>query len=83
MRNILKVDLGHLMFFAAPVFVLFIYLFRYSPVLQFQVLSLSVMVYLLIALSHHHHTKTLSLEIIVEYILISGLTLIILQGFLV
>lgn len=82
-KNLIKMDLGYLMLLTAPFFILFVYLFRYSTFLQFEVLSLAALVYLIIGIAHHYHKRTLSLEIIVEYVLISGLVLIILQGFLI
>lgn len=41
-----------------------------------------VLVYLLLATIYHYKTKTLNLEVVVEYILIAALALVIFQSFI-
>lgn len=41
-----------------------------------------VLVYLILATIHHWKTKTLNVEVVVEYILISALALVIFQSFI-
>lgn len=41
-----------------------------------------VSIYLILAVIHHWKTKTLNLEVVVEYILIAALALVIFQSFI-
>lgn len=65
---------------SSPIFILAFILFRFSPGLQFQILILAALVYFAVALLHHYRERTLTLEIIIEYILIAVLALLVLQG---
>lgn len=67
---------------SAPIFVLLLFLFRFSPTLQFQILVGAATLYLSSATLHHLKDKSLTLEITIEYVLITALALIILQGLL-
>jgi hypothetical protein len=68
---------------ASPLFISLLIFFRYSPKLQFQILTLAALIYFIFALLHHNKDKTLTWEIIIEYALIAALALIILGGLLV
>lgn len=54
--------------------------FNYSPVIQFQILTILVLFYLSWALFYHHLDKSLTSEIMVEYLLIVLLATVILYG---
>lgn len=66
--------------FSSPIFLLAIYYFRDYPTLQFQTLTIAALLYVILALLHHLKAKYLTLEILIEYILIAALALIILQS---
>ena len=79
----MKVKKIEIMHFLVPIclgLVILSYLFRSNNGLQIQVLFLTSILYVLVSLLHHYLDKTLSLEIIIEYVLIAGLSLIILTG---
>lgn len=63
-----------------PVILVALFLFRFSPDMQSQVLILFILIYLLFAILHHFRDKTLTLEIFLEYILIAALAAVVLQG---
>lgn len=67
---------------SAPLFVLALFLFRYSTQAQFGVLIVAAVVYLGTAVLHHRKDKTLTFEIIIEYVLIAALALLMIQSFL-
>lgn len=66
--------------FSTPVFLLALWYFRGHPSLQFQVLTIAALIYVILALLHHLKSKYLTLEILIEYILIAALALVILQS---
>lgn len=80
---LMKINLIWVVIISAPVFMAALYLFRLSSKLQFQILVLASLVYLITALLHHYKDKTLTLEIIIEYVLIAALALLILQGLMI
>lgn len=78
--NLKKANLIWVLTLFIPVFLVALFIFRFSPQTQFQIFVLAALVYLAVALIHHYKDKTLTLEIIIEYILIAALALLILQG---
>lgn len=79
----LKIGLHQLFVPIALICILLIYILRGNTLLQFEVVVIAGLAYLSIALVHHHFNKSLTLELIIEYILIAILALVILQGLLV
>lgn len=63
-----------------PVFAAALYWFRFSSSTEFVIFSVASVVYLIMALIHHFRTKTLILEIVIEYILIAILALVVIQS---
>lgn len=55
---------------------------QYIPQIQFLAVTILVMFYLLWAMVHHFIDKTLTLEIMIEYVLTALLALIVLYGIL-
>lgn len=55
-------------------------IFRFHPLLQAQILTALTLLYIGTSLVHHHLDKTLNLEVMLEYVLISTLAVIILFG---
>ena len=51
-----------------------------QPLLQFQLNIAAAIIYLIMAFLHHHFDKSLTLEIIIEYILIALVVIIISLG---
>lgn len=82
MRKLSKLNLTHSLIPWSGVAVILLILLRGRSNLQFLVVMISVVIYLFISLIHHHFDKSLTFEVLVEYILIAVLTLIILQGIL-
>lgn len=64
-------------------FFILIYFFRNDSTLQYELVILAAVFYVSAALLHHHFDKSLTFEIVAEYILIAALALIILQGLLI
>jgi hypothetical protein len=52
------------------------------PQIQFLIATTLIMLYLLWAILHHHSDKTLSFEVVIEYVLTALLSLVILYGIL-
>lgn len=75
-----KINLIWALALSTPIFLVLLFIFRFSPATQFQIFVLATLVYLAVTLIHHYKDKTLALEIIIEYILIAALALLILQG---
>lgn len=78
-----KINLNWLFLITTPIFVLSLLVFRSSSQILLQIMAFAAIVYLTIASLHHLKDKTLTLEIIIEYILIAALALIFLQGLLI
>lgn len=57
-----------------------VYRYRSSQGLQLQVIFIAAVLYVSIALIHHYFDKTLTLEVIIEYILIALLVLAVTFG---
>ena len=68
--------------FITPFLITALFLTRFSPPLQFKILILAALTYLLLAVLHHLKDKTLTLELMIEYILIAALATIVMQGLL-
>lgn len=68
---------------STPIFIGLLIISRFSKNMQFQVLLVISVVYVSIAVLHHFQDKTLTMEIIIEYILIAVLALLLLQGLLI
>lgn len=66
----------------APLFILALFLFRHSSNIQFNFLMMAAVIYLGTAILHHRRDKTLTFEIIIEYVLIAALALLMVQSFL-
>lgn len=82
MKKLFKVDLTHVLAPLSVAAVVLLILFRGNSTAQFTLVAVSVSVYLIVVLIHHWFDKSLTFEVMVEYILIAVLILIILQGIL-
>lgn len=67
---------------ATPIFLITLFLFRTSSGWQLRIILLTTAIYLGAALLHHKKDKSLTAEIVIEYILIVVLALVIIQGLL-
>ncbi|MDO8486488.1 MAG: hypothetical protein Q7S77_02230 [Candidatus Staskawiczbacteria bacterium] len=83
MRELLKINTMWVSILSIPFFVGLLIIFRFSPERQLQVLITASIVYVATAILHHFQDKTLTMEIIIEYILIAVLALLLLQGLLI
>lgn len=79
----MRMSLSYLYMPLVLVFLISLYFFRASAIYQVEVIIGAAITYVTIALLHHHLDKSLTLEIIIEYILIAILVVIILQGQLI
>lgn len=68
---------------STPFFIGLLIIFRFSSQRQMQVLITASIMYVITAILHHFQNKTLTNEIIIEYILIAVLALLLLQGLLI
>lgn len=78
----IKLRLIWVLVLSVPLFITALYLLRFSRQLQFQTVIAAALLYLIVALLHHLKDRTLSWEVVVEYLLIAALVLIILQSLL-
>ncbi len=78
-----KINLIWLFAFTMPFMVVLMFIFRFTPQIQFQLVTLAALFYLTVALLHHYKEKTLTKELMIEYVLMAALALIILQGLLI
>lgn len=81
-KIITKMGFFWILFALTPIFLGLVFAYRYSPVIEFQILSLAAFCYLITAIFHHIKDKTLRVEVMIEYILIAVLALIVLQSWL-
>lgn len=56
------------------------FIFRQNTSFQFLIILLALVSYIIFSLMHHYFDKTLTFEVVIEYILIAGLVLIILTS---
>lgn len=78
-----KLDLSHLSLPLGLIFLGLLVWERGNSVVEFELVIVASIFYLSLAFIHHHFDKTLTFEVIIEYILIDLLALIILQGLFV
>jgi len=78
----LKFEIYHLLVPVSVVLLGFLVVLRNQTRLQFEVMLGAALVYLGLSFAHHHNDKSLTIEVMLEYILIAALSLIILQQFL-
>ncbi len=77
MRNLkLRFNFIWLLFFTVPLLFSALFVFRNSSGTQFKILIITALIYLAITTLHHMKDKTLTFEILMEYILIAALALI-------
>ncbi len=57
-----------------------LFVFRGQGLIEFEILTGAVILYIGWALIHHHFDKSLTVEVIIEYILIAALILIMSEG---
>lgn len=77
-----KIELPHLFAVISLFVVVALIVFRDISFLQVLIAAIAVFLYIIIAFLHHLVDKSLTFEVIIEYILIAVLVLMILQGFL-
>ncbi len=80
MKKLLRFNLTHGYLVLSVIFLVFIFLLRDQPKMQFEVVVGAAISYVTVALLHHHIDKSLTLETFIEYILIAALAIVILQG---
>lgn len=78
-----RFDISHIFVPAAVLFIALIFLARGDGAVQFQIGLAAVFLYLAISFLHHYLTKSLTLEVGIEYILIASLAIILLRSALV
>lgn len=82
MNKTTKFEFTHLYLPVAVISAIFIILFRGQNKLQVDTLVASAFIYMGIVLAHHQKDKSLTIEVLLEYILIAALSLLILQQFI-
>lgn len=83
LKIIKRLNLIWLVMLSVPLFLTALYLARFSPRIQLEIFIGAVLTYLITAIIHHQLDKSLTLEIVVEYILIAILTLVVFQSLVV
>ena len=71
-----KFNLTHLLLIFCLVLVAMSFIFPHIGKLQLEITVLAILSYVIFSLLHHYFDKTLTLEVILEYILIATLTLV-------
>lgn len=59
-----------------------LFLFQHNSTIQLQIMSILSVIYLFWALVHHYLDKSLTVEIVVEYVLIASLVIVVLSSIL-
>lgn len=72
-----------LILISIPVFLVAMVVFRAAPANQFRAVLGLCALYLGGAILHHWQDKSLTLELIIEYVLMAGLVLLIFQGLMI
>ena len=57
------------------------YFWRYSNAYQYEIIFVTVVLYLASAITHHYFDKSLTFEVGLEYILIGALAFLVVYGF--
>lgn len=83
MKKFLQLQINHLFLPISILLTLLAIFLHGQKVLQFEIVMIAVAFYVGIGLLHHHYDKSLTLETALEYILIGGLAIIVLQGILI
>lgn len=78
-KNLLKIKVIHVYFPLALGFLGLMYWFRGDALMQVEIVVAGAVAYIAVALLHHHLDKSLTVEIIIEYILIAALVLVLLN----
>ena len=81
MRGLKKIPLAYLYLLVGLVSLLGLYTFRYSSSLQINIILIAVVLYLIFAIFHHKKDKSLTPEVLIEYILLGILAFVLLLRF--
>lgn len=79
----LKYDLTHFFLPFAIIGIILIFILRGNGLLQFQIATMLAISYITVALIHHYFDKSLTLEVVIEYILIALFSIILLQSIII
>lgn len=77
-----KIQPTWILIITTPLFMASLWYFRFLPKVQFEVGLLASLTYLTVALLHHLKDKSLTSEVVIEYVLLAALAVIILQSIL-
>jgi hypothetical protein len=83
LKRLARVHLDQLFLPVAIVLIGMIFIFRHQNQIQFELVVLATILYLGTALLHHHFDKSLTIEVILEYILIALFAIIVIGGILI
>lgn len=83
MKVLKKINLMYIFSLSAPIFAYLIYLNRHSGNRQLNILACFTLLYLILACLHHLKDKSLTLEVFLEYLLIAGLSLVVVHSYLI
>lgn len=80
MKKVYRVteNLNYIFLIVVAILILLTIFFKDQPGLQFQILVTGAILYVSMALAYHHLDKSLTFEVLLEYILIGSLAIIIL-----
>lgn len=83
LKRPIKIHLDQLFLPVGIVLIGLIFVFRHQNQIQFELVVLATILYLATALLHHHFDKSLTIEVVLEYILIALFALIVIGGILI
>lgn len=79
---LVRINILWLLVFFTPLFAAGIIYFKSNKSIQIEILTMSAIVYVSVAILHHWRDKTLTREIVAEYVLLAVLALIIVLSLL-
>lgn len=81
MRKLFKYNLlSNIFLFVSLCLIIASFFFKDSNTYQYQIIFVTVLLYLLSSIAHHHFDKSLTFEVGLEYILIGALAFLVVFG---
>ena len=81
MKKLLKYDLlSNIFLFISIILILTSFFYKNRNFYQYEIIFTTVLLYLISSITHHYFDKSLTFEILLEYILIGALAFLIIFG---
>lgn len=76
-KKTLSLNSSHFYLPLASLLIVILLFYKFNPKVSMQLVTIGALIYVVSALIHHHFDKTLTLEVIIEYVLLASLIIII------